>query len=470
MGLIIFTMIMLSMITAIIFSAWWDATAPFKIHIALVAIIFAVLLSVLLIIALYPRQQRKLITGNLGSNGQDIDWANDVAKRLSTPSAVIEGFNILFANNAFLRALGMKDMREMVTNMPLTNLVHPSNHAALANYIRHNNKPRERNQTLTVRMLYVDGTTIPVHISLSPITSTNKNLSLLQFSSTTGIPEEPELNSEKFNFPQLLNNIRQIIFIMNVEQKIIYINSSWEVLTDYRVSESLNRPLLNFIHPEDILLVESRFNSLVQGKRQFFQVECRLLAKNGASRFIEIRASRTSNFKGERSSVIGTLTDITQLKQIEAAHKQNRHSPLDMIMTNVPCMIYRCKNDRDWTFEYVSDSCLEVTEYQPYEIVNSHNVTYMQLIHVDDQARCWEHVQQQISQQRKFQMIYRIRTRTNKTRWVMEQGEGVFSASGELLALEGVVVDLTNNNFSQLDEGLKQFLADYNYLETKAPH
>ncbi|MDX1750525.1 MAG: PAS domain-containing protein [Methylophaga sp.] len=459
MGLIIFTMIMLSMITAIVFGTWWDSTAPFKIHFAVAAAIFAALFSAVLTIAFYPRSQRKLMLAGNQPSDKSLGWANDVAKRLSTPSAVIDGFNIIFANNAFLRELGMNGMRELVTNMPLTNMVHPSNHAALTNFMRHMKTNHEPHQTLTLRMLYVDGTTIPVHISLSPLNSEGQsNLNLLQFSSITQAQNDSELKSEKFNFPSLLNNIRQIIFINNVDQEIIYANTAWEILTDFSVSESINKPFLSFIHPEDILLVESRMNSLIQGKRQYFQIECRVITKNGSYRWIEIRASRSSNFKGERSSVIGTLTDITQLKQLEAAQKHNRHSPVDMIMTNIPSMVYRCKNDRDWTFEFVSDSCLEVTEYQPYELINSNNVTYMQLIHPEDRPRCWEHVQEQIAKQRKFQMIYRICTRTNKTRWVMEQGEGIFSASGELLALEGVVIDLSNDTLSQLEFGLHEML------------
>ncbi|WP_268743752.1 hypothetical protein [Methylophaga lonarensis] len=38
----------------------------------------------------------------------------------------------------------------------------------------------------------------------------------------------------------------------------------------------------------------------------------------------------------------------------------------------------------------------------------------------------------------------------------MEQGEGIFSASGELLALEGIVFDLSNDNISEMATGLEQ--------------
>ncbi|WP_430009292.1 PAS domain-containing protein [Methylophaga lonarensis] len=457
MALIIFSMVMLSTITALIFSVWWDSSASFAIHIALIAAVFAVLLSVILIISLYPGFRGRYRLDSENTTRSDQNWANDVSMRLSTPSAVIDGFNIIFANKAFLRELGMTGMRDLVTQMPLTNIVHPSSHAALTNFISQHDSHAESRQTLTVRLLYVDGTTVPAHISLSPLdVHGQSNLSLLQFTSTSQVQHETELEPEKFNFPLLLNNINQIIFLINVEQEIIYLNMAWESLTDYRTSETINKTLTNFIHPEDFLLVESRINALIQGKRQHVQTEARLIAKNGSSRWVEMRASRTSAHKGERSSIVGTLTDISHIKQIEAAQKQNRHSPLDMIITNVSCLVYRCKNDRNWTFEYVSDSCLEVTEYQSYELINSNTVTYMQLVYPEDRERIWEHVQEQIAKQRRFQMIYRILTRSNKTRWVMEQGEGIFSASGELLALEGIVFDLSNDNISEMATGLEQ--------------
>ena len=157
---------------------------------------------------------------------------------------------------------------------------------------------------------------------------------------------------------------------------------------------------------------------------------------------------------------MGTLTDISRIKQTSADLKASARLANDMIMPNVPCMLYRCKNDRNWTFDYVSDGCLEVTEYQPYEITNSLHFNYMQLIYPDDQQRVWEYVQQQVNQQRSFQIIYRIQTRSNKIKWVMERGKGVFSGTDELLTLEGIIIDISSENYQAMMDGLEQMTSE----------
>jgi PAS domain S-box-containing protein len=115
-----------------------------------------------------------------------------------------------------------------------------------------------------------------------------------------------------------------------------------------------------------------------------------------------------------------------------------------MLLSNIPGMVYRCKNDRNWSFEFASDGCLDVTGYEPYEIVGDPNFSYVEIIHPEDRAVVWEHVRQQVAMRRKFQMIYRIINRTGNVKWVWEQGKGVFSSTGELLALEGFITDIAS--------------------------
>jgi len=84
----------------------------------------------------------------------------------------------------------------------------------------------------------------------------------------------------------------------------------------------------------------------------------------------------------------------------------------------------------------------------------------MQLIYPDDQQRVWEYVQQQVNQQRSFQIIYRIQTRSNKIKWVMERGKGVFSGTDELLTLEGIIIDISSENYQSMMDGLEQMTSE----------
>lgn len=458
MSLLLFCLVMLSAFFALVFGFWWDSTAPFKVHISALASLLAVFLSAILIINIYPRVQRRSMAADQNKKLDNVVWGHDISTKLSTPAAVIEGYNIKFANNAFLKELGMSGMREFIADMPLTNLIHPNSHHALTEFLSQQDA-QQANETILLRMLYVDGTTIPVHMSLSPLDATDQpNQFLLQFSTTSTTEPASSSSSQELTYHMLIDRIEQIVFQINVDQELIFLNPSWERMLDYSTGECLDKSLFSFIHPEDLPLAEARLNALTEGKRQQCQFELRLIAKNGRSHWFEMRASTTSKLKGERSSIMGTLTDISRMKLTSAGLKANSRSATDMIMPNIPCMLYRCKNDRNWTFDFVSEGCLEVTEYQPYEITNSLHFNYMQLIYPDDQQRVWEHVQSQINKQRSFQIVYRILTRSNKIKWVMERGKGIFSGSDELLTLEGVIIDITNDNYTELTAGLEQLM------------
>lgn len=459
MTLLLFCLVMLSGIFALVFGFWWDSTAPFKVHISALASVLAVFLSAILIINIYPRVQRRSLAANQNSKLDNVAWGHDISTKLSTPAAVIDGYNIKFANNAFLKELGMTGMREFITDMPLTNLVHPSSHQTLTDLVSQQDD-QHSNETSVLRMLYIDGTTIPVHMSLSPLDAEGStNQFLLQFSTPSSLEPSSKPLTEELTYHMLIDRIEQIVFQINVDQDIIFLNPSWQRMLDYSADECIGKSLLSFMHPEDLPLAQARIDALTEGKRQQCQFEARLIAKNGRAQWFELRASTTSKLKGERTSLIGTLTDISRMKLTSAGLKANARTATDMIMPNLPCMLYRCKNDRNWTFEFVSEGCLEVTEYQPYEITNSLHFNYMQLIHPDDQHRVWEHVQSQINKQRSFQIIYRILTRSNKVKWVMERGKGIFSGSEELLTLEGVIIDLSSDDYTALQQGLSQLQA-----------
>ena len=148
----------------------------------------------------------------------------------------------------------------------------------------------------------------------------------------------------------------------------------------------------------------------------------------------------------------GSIGEAIMRRRTEEALKESQRA-LSTLMSNLPGMAYRCKNDRLWTMEFVSDGCLELTGYRPDDLIQNKAVSYAQIIHPDDLDYIWNEVQEAVAERRPYRLIYRIRSLSG-TKWVWEQGQGIFAPQGELIALEGFVNDITERKLAE--EALKR--------------
>ena len=142
------------------------------------------------------------------------------------------------------------------------------------------------------------------------------------------------------------------------------------------------------------------------------------------------------------ASVADAIAQGIERKRAEEALRE-RERTLATLMANLPGMAYRCRNDPDWTLEFVSQGCMALTGYGSAALLDNTTVSYGQLIHPDDRAPVWDAVQAALGERRPFELTYRIGTADGEERLVWERGTGVFSSEGELEALEGFVTDIT---------------------------
>lgn len=123
---------------------------------------------------------------------------------------------------------------------------------------------------------------------------------------------------------------------------------------------------------------------------------------------------------------------------------------LSTLLSNLPGMVYRCRNDRDWTMEFVSEGCFDLTGYHSSELIHNSKVAYGDLIHPDDQEMVWNEVQKAIAEDRPFRLIYRILGPAGEEKWVWEQGQGLASKKGPIQFVEGFITDITDRRRAEL--------------------
>ncbi|MBD2835575.1 EAL domain-containing protein [Pseudomonas sp. JM0905a] len=115
---------------------------------------------------------------------------------------------------------------------------------------------------------------------------------------------------------------------------------------------------------------------------------------------------------------------------------------LQTLISNLPGVAYRCRNDRTWSVELISESCLQLMGCSASDLINS-IVRMVDLVHPDDLPSLKRKISKALRAKTPYQSTYRIRTVTGQIKWVWEQGCGVFSKDGEVVALEGFLTDIS---------------------------
>jgi len=146
--------------------------------------------------------------------------------------------------------------------------------------------------------------------------------------------------------------------------------------------------------------------------------------------------------------LLNITIDITDRKEIELTLKENQRH-LSTLLESLPGMAYRCKNDSDWTMEFVSAGVQELIGYEDQDLIGNRKISYAHIIHPDDRQKVWDQIQDALAKKQAFEITYRIQLNNSIEKWVWEKGQGIFDENDELIALEGFISDITERIHSE---------------------
>ncbi len=256
---------------------------------------------------------------------------------------------------------------------------------------------------------------------------------------------EDALRKSETKFRNIFESFEDIYYQTDQNGIITIISPSVFRISGWKPEEVIGQPTTLFFEvPEDRSLL---MKSLAE-QGYVRDYELTLIKRDGSRAIASLATHLLYDASGVTTGTAGSLRDISERKRAEETLKENERR-LSTLTSNLPGMAYRCLNDRDWTMEFVSEGCIELTGYKPAELVNNRRISYADLIHPEDRELVWDSVQAGVQKKDKYRLSYRITTADGKIKWVWEQGQGVFSESGELLALEGFITDITERKQSE---------------------
>ena len=230
--------------------------------------------------------------------------------------------------------------------------------------------------------------------------------------------------------------------------RLLHVSPSVERLRGQQAEELIGRPVHPLLPPE----VWWRFKRIVCRQAAAFRAgetspgrcykaEFELCRKGGGRVWTETVARFAGDPRTGQTILHGVTRDIRARKAAEAALAES-HRRLTALMDKLPGFAYRCRNDPGWTSELVSRGCRVLTGYSADEPMERERAGYVQVIHPDDRALVREEVQAALQVRRGYELEYRILTAAGEERWVWESGRGIYGELGELVALEGLVLDI----------------------------
>ncbi|MGK6324741.1 PAS domain S-box protein [Sphingomonas sp. DT-51] len=248
------------------------------------------------------------------------------------------------------------------------------------------------------------------------------------------------MNSIERRLNAIVDNTMMAIFLMDEQQRCVFMNHAAEELTGYRLAEALHRPLHDLVHhqrpdgspyPAEECPIDRVFPA--QYRTQGEEV---LVHKDGHFFPVAFTASPIAGDDGQPVGTIIEVRDLTQevARQAALTESESRfrnladHSPVMMWVTDPTG--YCTYLNRKW-YEFTGQTAEEAEGYG-----------WLEATHPDDRQRAEEAFVAANANQASFRVEYRLRSASGAYRWAIDAASPRFSDDGEYLGYVGSVIDI----------------------------
>ena len=310
-----------------------------------------------------------------------------------------------------------------------------------------------KSYSMEKRYVKPDGSVVWVYMvvaSLAPLAGNKLNHMCLIQDITNQKAALAALIESETKYRSITENLSDVVWQMDLDLKTTYVSPSVEKLLGESIEEHMNRKMEEKFPAQTLHKIQSIFYEELEkekdpeiDKNRSLTIEIEHYKADGTVIWLELSISFIRDDNGNAVGFQGSSRDITPRKLFEFALRENERRE-SILMSNLPGLAYRCKYDRDWTMQFVSEGCYDLTGYKSESLVNNRDLSYNNLISPEYREVLWNKWKQVLEKGQSFRYEYEIITASGKRKWVLEMGQGVYNDEGKVDALEGIILDISD--------------------------
>ena len=175
----------------------------------------------------------------------------------------------------------------------------------------------------------------------------------------------------------------------------------------------------------------------------------------------------------EEQNFASSLADFMAIA-IESAERRTLMRRTETLMSNLPGMVYQCKNDPpEFTFTFVSEGSYALVGYTPEELMGNSALKFFDMVHPDDVEQLEAVNAVTLTVGKPLETTFRIIMKDGTVKWIWERSRVTdFDEDGTPLLLEGFYTDITEQRRLEAAElanhAKSEFLANMSH-EIRTP-
>lgn len=238
------------------------------------------------------------------------------------------------------------------------------------------------------------------------------------------------------------------------------INPMFEKITGRTQAELVGISWKDITHPDDLEENLENYSKFRAGENNGYEMEKRYIKPDGSEVWVKMIIAPLEINNTTIDYNLCLIEDISNRKKTEKALFDSERSKA-VLLDNLPGMAYRSNYDYEWTMQFVSKGCFELTGYQPESLLFNNELSYKEIIVPEFRDILWTEWGRVLALQIPFRFEYEIISGEGKRKWVLEMGQGIYDESGNVDALEGIVIDITEQKER---EAQIQYINDHDFM------